>query len=158
LLKKETKTQAIGIMTEEFNDLLNNKRFIQYVGLEEPYTPGIRECMLTVKHKHFNPQSQQSALFFMHTIRWAKKIWTVMSVPAECRDAVEKIAAECGLESTRGVPMQIKGDRWETFLPFTGRTFVFDNTPDHLIFRRDPFIEEILKNAEQMAIDKIIRT
>ncbi|HRZ33851.1 MAG TPA: hypothetical protein P5548_03075 [Candidatus Moranbacteria bacterium] len=76
LFKKETSmnSRAIGMMHEEFNGLLDNERFIHYVGMTKPFTPGVRECMFTVQYRHFNPQSQQSALFFMHTIRWAGKL------------------------------------------------------------------------------------
>lgn len=160
LLKKEidTNTRAIGMMQEEFNGLLNNERFIHYVGMTKPFTPGVRECMFTVQYTHFNPQSQQSALFFMHTIRWAGRIWITMSIPVEYMDAVEKIVAGCGLESIKGVPMLVVEERLETFLSDTGRIFVLDNPPDHPIYRDDPLVEETLKEFERKAIDKIIRS
>ena len=141
-----------------FEELLKNERFIHYVGVAKPYTPGIRECMLSVQYKYFNPQSQQSELFFMHTVHWAKKVWIVMSILAEYRDAVEKIVTGCGLKSMNGVPMSIVEDGWETLFYNSGRIFVLDNMPDHPIYRGDPLIEKILKEAEHKTIDKIIRS
>lgn len=158
LLKKEMSAKKAAESHDEFNELFNNSRFIHYVGVAKPFTPGIKECMVNVQYMHFRPEDQQSALFFTHAFNWAGRGWLVMSVPAEYKDAVEKISKQCCLEVLKGVPvLNVKG-RWETLLPDNGKIFVFDNMSNHPIYRDDPLLKQLLVEAEYETIGRIVRS
>lgn len=158
LLKKEKYVETASKPYEEFNELLKNERFIHYVGRTDPFTPGIRECIINVQYMHFRPENQRSVLFFTHTVRWAGRVWIIMSVPIEYKDEVEKIAKECGLEFMTGVPALVANGKLETFLTDNGRVFFLNNVPDHPIYRGDPLLEKMLRDAEHKTIDIIMRS
>ena len=142
----------------ELGELLENERFIHYIGMKKPFVPGIRECLNTVQYTHFRPENQRNVLFFTHKLSYAGKAFIIMSVPVEDRDAVEKIIKECSLEITKGVPAIYTKKGWVTFLFDSGRMFFLDNAPDHPIHRGDPLIEQVLRKAERETVDRITRS
>jgi len=158
IVKKKMYAEKIKKPQGELEELLENERFIHYVGMTTPFVPGIRECLNAVQYTHFRPENQRSVLFFTHTFRYAGKAFIIMSVPIEDKDAVEKIVKECSLEITKGVPAICTKKGWIMLLLDNGRMFFLDNALDHPIYRDDPLIEQALRKAERKTIDKITRS
>ncbi len=157
LLKKETPAKKEKEPHDELQELLNNPRFIHYVGVAEPFMPGIKECVFNVRYMHFRPEDQRSALFFTHARKWAGIGWIIMSVPAEYKEEVEKISKQCCLEILKGTPGLNVGGKWKKLFPDNGRIFLFDTVANHPIYRDDPLIEEILEYAEWQTVGRIVR-
>lgn len=129
---------------EELQEFIDNSHFAHYIGMLFPLTPGVAECIATIEHTHFKPNTPRNELLFTHFVRWNKIAWIIVSIPTEDKGLVEDIAKQCRLEINNGVPVINK----EVFPVNCNNIFTFDNDPDHPIHRNDPAINKAIFEAE----------
>jgi hypothetical protein len=144
---------------EDFIQFLNSSdRFNHYVGILSPFTPGIKECINDILYTHFQPGSLQNNFFFSHTVNWCEMSWAVMSVLNNYENIVKKTANDCGLEARKGVFIVHTNKGKLSFLDYNEKMFVLDIPNNHIINRNEPWIEQILKDAEDRTVEKIVKS
>ena len=142
-------TQSIQQFIDE------NPDYIHVVGMIVPYRPGVRLCMTRVEYEAFIPDTPQNEFFRLHLINWQECLWAMFSVPQTARAFVERIAQECGLRITNGLPAIFNSKGMHEFPVRGNQVFAVENTPNHPIYLNKPKVTTELRLAEDAQLESI---
>lgn len=153
-MKKKIATE--NELDRYLDDFLRDERFIHYLTPPFPYCKaGVSECVTLIKQRYFAPGTLRSEVFFESPIYLGKEEWVIISLPAEDKNLMKDMAKECGLVIVDAIPTIIKEDEWK-FPVNKERLFAFENAPNHPIWHADPMLKEVLLNAENETIIRIL--
>lgn len=67
--------------------------------------PGTGRFLSRLEHEHFPPGTPQNDDLDLHIVNWQGLQFAVVMVPLTALPVCERLAAECGFELSRGIPV-----------------------------------------------------
>lgn len=71
---------------------------------------GTRLFIVRLEHEHFAPRSGKNHMFEMMITHWNEMPFILIRFPLEYLDTARKVAEECGLHFTQGIPIMLGGN------------------------------------------------
>ncbi len=145
--ESSTKTTSISFMQSHFNA---NDRFGIVGG---PHRIGFAKFITRLEWEHYDPKNEKlNDRFQIFIINHGGLPFIVISIPLEDRHLAEKIAAECDLRFTDGVPAVFGGGSHNPSFPIQHRNlWSVENLPDSGVYGGD---RDELKNKEDQWLDE----
>lgn len=153
---ESAKGRALPESDQELQEFLRDPQFVHFVGSLQPVRPGVQLFMVKLEYLHFNPWSPRNDQLHLRIFDWHAMKWAMVSIPRSERHLAEKIAGECSVRISDGVPTLIAGGGVEKFPASNERVFSLENTARHPVYDNDPEIFRTVMEAEQREIERII--
>ena len=95
---------------DELKEMTKDESRFFIIGMLMPTRIGVTLFGTLLEYRHYPPGTPKNDLFQLVMSNWEKMLWGIMSIPIEDKVYAEKIAEECGLRLTDGIPSVIDGN------------------------------------------------
>lgn len=129
----ETGGRVVDETDEEMCAFFQRPELIHFVGLAQ--RPGVVDCITTLEHAHYEPETARNALFTLRYLPWENMPWFIVSIPIEERAYMDRVAAAHGLRIADGVPTLLCSEGTIHFPVSNERVFTLENVPGHPVYK-----------------------
>ncbi len=128
--------EGIRFATEaEIEELFKKPGLSHFIGMINPPRPGVTDCLQTLEHTHYPPDTPKNELFTLVILKWQEIEWVVASIPSNDHFHMASAARAHGLRVVRGKPMILTGDGVHSFPIEARRLYTLENTPSHPVYK-----------------------
>ncbi|HLM83849.1 MAG TPA: hypothetical protein VK254_01395 [Candidatus Bathyarchaeia archaeon] len=89
---------------EELQEAAKSPDYFHFVGLYDPFQPGVRLLFALLQNAHYPPETPRGEKLIVVIIEWVGQKWVIISLPRAEVNFLEEIAPRCELQVDQGGP------------------------------------------------------
>lgn len=118
--------------------------------------PGTILFIRKLELEHYRPSTPRNNLYNLVDIDWEDLKWIVISIPLNERHLADKVAKECGMAFSDGIPHMIERGKVKQFPMSSERVFSLRNSENSIVYN-GIVAAEMTRDLEMKAIEELDR-